>query len=113
MDQIQIHGLKFDQIQIQIQIRRICICICICKYKYVFDPSPDGGYVLPVVMNRVEVNSILELELQLNSNSNSGIGIGGIKNGIQNPGIGMSLELELKTGIELFATATTVTALTS
>ena len=36
---IQIHGLKFDQIQIQIQIRRICICIC--KYKYVFDPSPD------------------------------------------------------------------------
>ena len=38
--QIQIHGLKFDQIQIQIQIRRICICICICKYKYVFDPSP-------------------------------------------------------------------------
>ena len=31
--QIQIHGLKFDQIQ-------ICICICICKYKYVFDPSP-------------------------------------------------------------------------
>ena len=38
--QIQIHGLKFDQIQIQ--IRRICICICICKYKYVFDPSPDG-----------------------------------------------------------------------
>ena len=36
--QIQIHGLKFDQIQIQ--IRRICICICICKYKYIFDPSP-------------------------------------------------------------------------
>ena len=37
--QIQIHGLKIDQIQIL--IRRICICICICKYKYVFDPSPD------------------------------------------------------------------------
>ena len=35
--QIQIHGLKFDEMQ----IRRICICICICKYKYVFDPSPD------------------------------------------------------------------------
>ena len=33
--QIQIHGLKFDEIQ----IRRICICIY--KYKYVFDPSPD------------------------------------------------------------------------
>ena len=45
-DQIQIHGLKFDQIQIQIQIRRICICICICKYKYVFDPSPDMHIIL-------------------------------------------------------------------
>ena len=38
-DQIQIHGLKFDQIQIQIHR----ICICICKYKYVFDPSPGRG----------------------------------------------------------------------
>ena len=35
VEQIQIHGLKFDQIQIH--IRRICIC----KYKYIFDPSPD------------------------------------------------------------------------
>ena len=34
--QIQIRGLKFDQIKIQ--IRRIFIYIC--KYKYVFDPSP-------------------------------------------------------------------------
>ena len=44
--QIQIHGLKFDQIQIQIQICRICICICICKYKYVFDPSPGHHWCL-------------------------------------------------------------------
>ena len=37
-----------------------------------------------IPMNRVGVNSLLELELQLNSNSNSGIGIGidGIENGV-------------------------------
>ena len=38
--QIQIHGLKFDEIQ----IRRNCICMCICKHKYVFDPSLDHYY---------------------------------------------------------------------
>ena len=47
--QIQIHGLKFDQIQIQ--IRRICICICICKYKYAFDPSPANDTLEPKQCN--------------------------------------------------------------
>ena len=52
-------------------------------------------------VTRVGVNPIQELELPLNSNS--GIGISGIENGI---GESLELELELKTGIELFATAT-------
>ena len=48
VDQIQIHGLKFDQIQIQ--IRRICICIC--KYKYavfVFVFANTNTYLTPAL----------------------------------------------------------------
>ena len=59
-------------------------------------------------VTRVGVNPIPELELQLNSNSGIGIGIeiSGIENGIgiEIPGIGIGIRI--KTGIELFATAT-------
>ena len=50
--QIQIHGLKFDQIQ----IRRICIC----KYKYVFDPSPADHLWSPVtfILSKIHISKI-------------------------------------------------------